>query len=86
MEGWKMRVEILNRGVREYPVKATTEQRLEYGEGMSLWAMLPPHLLPIDSFLSGFLVQLFKERRRELSRMKVWGFLATITHLPLQGQ
>ena len=86
MEGWKMRVEFLNQGVREYPRRQQRSKGLQYGEGMSLWAMLPTHLLPTDSFLSGFLVQLFKERRRELSRMKMWGFLATITHLPLQGQ
>ena len=60
-------------------MKATTEQRLQYGQGMSPQAMPPPHPLPTGPFLSGFLVQLFKERRRELSRMKLWGFLATVT-------
>ena len=39
--------------------------------------LTPP--LPTGPFLSGFLVQLFKKRRRELSGTNLWGFLATVT-------
>ena len=39
--GWEMRVEILYLVVKENPTKTTAEQRLRYGEGMSLWDMQP---------------------------------------------
>lgn len=57
-------------------MKATAEQRLQYGEGMSL----RPCLLattPYSSFLPSF-----KESRGELSRMKLWSFLTLLLSSP----
>lgn len=34
-------------------MKAKAEQRLQYGEGMSLWAMPPSHSLPMVPFSLG---------------------------------
>ena len=48
--GWEMRVEILYLVVKENPTKTTAEQRLQYGEEMSLWNMPPSHPLPTVSF------------------------------------
>ena len=83
-----MRDEILNQVATSPPRKknhseATAEQRLQYNEVMSCGTRLPP--TRAHNFLSfSFLVQLFKESRRELTRMKLWGFPATVTHFPPQ--
>lgn len=45
-EGWEMKVGILNPSVKENLTKATAEERLHHGEGMSLWDMPPSHPLP----------------------------------------
>ena len=58
-------------------MKSTAEQRLQYGEGMSLWNMPPSHPLPTVSFP----LEEGRERERELSRMKLWSFPDTITLL-----
>ena len=48
-----MSVEILNRVVKENPLTATTEQRLPYGEGKSLWELPPSHPPPTVPFPLG---------------------------------
>ena len=45
-ESWKVRLEILKPDIRENSTKAAVEQRLQNGEGMSPWDMLPSHTLP----------------------------------------
>ena len=83
-----MRDEILNQVAtppKKKIIEATAEQRLQYNEVMSCGTRLPP--TGAHNFLSfSFLVQLFKESRRELTRMKLWGFPAMVTHFPPTSQ
>ena len=55
---------IWNQVVKENPRKATTEQRLHYGEGMSLWDTPPSHPLPTAPFPSGFMVHHLRTQDR----------------------
>ena len=52
-ERWETRVEILNQVVKGNPMNATAEQRLQYGEGRSLWDTPPSHALPTVPFPLG---------------------------------
>ena len=52
-ERWETRVEILNQVVKGNPMNATTEQRLQYSEGRSLWDTPPFHPLPTVHFPLG---------------------------------
>ena len=45
-------------------MKATADQRFQYGEWMSLWGMLPSHPLPTVPFPSGFLDHHLKKQDR----------------------
>ena len=58
------RHEIWNQVVRENPRRATTEQRIHDGEGMSLRDMPPSHPLPTVPFPSVFIVRHLRTQDR----------------------